>query len=455
MISKRRGAISTILAAALSVYGYSAAAQERPANGGGSASNVSDTPPAESRGMLEGEGVQVGEGLVLHPQTDLATVYQNNVYSQSNDDPTGKVSSPILRIGIGGELATTDNSQASRLQFRSSANFTWHQYLGSDKRLDNTNDLGIGVLLEAKINPNQPFSFVLRDGFTRSVRPPRGALADNLDRDRNELLVGALYKPGGGALQGYLNYGMSYDRFETELMSYPDRMANKFTLGGRWQWLPMTQLLLEGQWAIATPSKETAFKSSSTPLRVTAGISSLITSTFGTVVRVGYGNGFYKTGANFNSYLALVEGRFAFGPMVRLSLGYSHDFTDSVVSNFYTDHAFYARSAIKLGQSVDARLRGELRLRSYPYGKLVEFDDGDSHYRFCGDEGCASSDRSDTILNIDGGIDYHAAKWLTLGVGYSFHHNDTEFFVLRTSNGNQDSGAFQWHEVMAKAAARF
>src|SRR5262249_29835739 len=146
-------------------------------------------------------------------------------------------------------------------------------------------------------------------------------------------------------------------------------------------------------------ANNTELKPGSTPVRVNAGLSSLLTPVLGVVASAGYGNGFYESGENVSTWLGLLELRYAMGPTVGLGAGYSHDFADALIGNFYVDHAVFARASWQLGAKWQARLRGEVRFRSY--GGVHDVP----NLVVCGDASCSKS-RSDVLPRLEASIDY-------------------------------------------------
>src|SRR5262249_4499123 len=166
------------------------------------------------------------------------------------------------------------------------------------------------------------------------------------------------YKPGGGALDMFAGYHFVIDVFEESILHYENRFTHQGSLGVTWQWLPHTALTLQTSLATVNPNNSD-FKSSSMPFRVTLSASSLLTPVIGAIVMGGYGNGFYESGENVSTWLAMAELRYAIGPTLRTAIGYSHDFADALIGNFYVDHNIYARATAQFGSRRQARIQGE------------------------------------------------------------------------------------------------
>ncbi len=437
---------------------------------GMSADDLSE-PPAPEPGFWEGGGVKISDDMVFHPSFDLSTGYQTNIFSADDGDPrpaffapgdTGAVGAPVLLVGVNGGIATRPKirreaepasgpSARPSLAFKGDLNLTWRQYISDYPVVSDQSDLQIGLLADARFNPEGELTFILRDGFTRAVRPPAQEAFGSVDRDKNELTLGAIFKPGGGAIQGYANYVFTIDFFEPSNLSFANRMQHMFNLGGKWQWLPKTQFQAD-IFVGYTSADDATYKPAGTPFKFMAGTSTLITPTFGTVLKGGWGYGAYDTGPAFNSYLALVEGRWALGPFTRLAFGYLHDFADSLVGNYYVDHAFYGRLAMQFVGRWQLRAKGELRFRNYD--GIINFM-GDPPTQFCqgGAAGCGSTDRTDIVGRVEASIEYQVNAWLYAGASYTFQNVTTDSFIQ--SGGNLDSNGYVWNEFLARVSAKF
>jgi hypothetical protein len=328
--------------------------------------------------------------------------------------------------------------------FRGEASLTWNQFISSNDAVTRQSDLGIGVLGDLRINPQGELTLALREGYTRYVNPGT-SIVNRFDRDKNEAGATVTYKPGGGALQGYLSYVFTADIFEASMLTFDNRLTHMFELGARWRWLPMTEFTLSASLGIVSPN-DTAFKPSSNPFRVTAGTSTLLTPVLGLVFQAGYGNGFYGSGPSVSTYLLLAELRYAIGPTIRLAAGYSHNFADALIGNAYTDHTIYARFSLQLQSRLQFRVKGEVRFRSYD--GIHDF----GGVEYCGDAACSKS-RSDVLGGVEAAVEYQFNPWLFASILYSLQSDSTDFFAR--NGGSVDPGSFLWQEMGVRVTARF
>jgi hypothetical protein len=331
-----------------------------------------------------------------------------------------------------------------KIAFNVDTNLEWIQYLSSNQAIRDESDLGIGFLGNVAFNPGGSLELDLRDGFVRNVSPGQ-QVRENADRDRNEATATLHFRPGGGAIDTYLQYAFVVDVFEAKIIDYNDRISHTGAVGVKWQWLPRTQLMLEASYGYVQPSN-TDLKPTSSPLRIWAGISTLFTPVFGVIARGGYGAGNYSAGEDVKTYLALVELRYAIGPAIRTAVGWSHDFADALIGNFYLDHAFYANAGMQLGGRWQIRARGEVRFREY--GNIMD----ELGLQFCGDASCGKF-RKDVLPRLDVNLDFQVTPWLVAGAAYSFQADSTDFFVR--GGTSVDRGSYVWQEFMLKLAARW
>jgi len=298
-------------------------------------------------------------------------------------------------------------------------------------------------MADLKINPLAQVVFGIREAFVRLVRP--GQNAQDVDHDYNDVGASVQYKPGGGALTFGLAYNFIVDFFEDPEVSVVNRTTHRFALGAKYQWLPRTDFNLEVSLAVVNPTDDT-FKPGSVPLRIWAGANTLITPFIGLVLRAGYGNAFYSAGTSFSSYLAHAELRYSPVPTLLFAGGYTHDFTDAYIGNYFVDHTLFARYAMQIAGRWQLNLRADIRLRTYE--GLVDQMGVD----FCGNAACQNI-RTDVVIRADAGLDYRMNAWLYLGATYTFNAVTTDFFIRTASQA--DSAGFVWHELLAKATARF
>jgi hypothetical protein len=435
---------------------------------------VAESPDTRMTTPLDSEsgGIRLSDDTILHPNVELASGYQTNVFYREDNSTSGAPGAGIVRISGGMAIvpvkppsgdgqAAQPEAAGARLDFSGNMNLTWNQYVAPEDGNDIAGDLGIGLIAQVGVNPQNPLSFAVRDSFTRVVNPPRLVNAETLDRDKNEAVLTMTYKPGGGAFQFYGTFSWMIDLFERSSSALPNRTSYIGAGGFRWQWLPMTQFNFEMSYGVVTileDSTKTAMgttmaeKPTSTPLRANFGVSTLITPTFGVVIKGGYGNGFYDTGPNYNSYLAQVEGRYSLSSTSRVAFGYEREFSDSVTANFYQDHGFYGKIGTLLAGRLQLRSKLDMRLRTYE--GVIAVSTGGKTFE------PSSSTRNDFVVRLDAGAEYQISPMLVAGIDYVMSANNTEFFMLdpvqeAMDGRGEDPAKFLWQEIMVRISGKY
>ena len=361
--------------------------------------------------ITEGPGHEVTEGTVLHPTVALESGFISNVFYED----TSPASSGIARIIAGLSIASQGNKQAGHegpvgaepsaksgaaplLDFRFGAELRYEQYISSNDFARDASDFGAAADLEAIIFPQGSVSFVIKDRFDRDTRPRNFESSGTLNRDVNRLRLGINLKPGHGTLTFGLWYENLLDRFESSDSSFADRFQHDLGATISWQYLPYTRFFLEGSFGFYERlGSDDSFKSTSNPLRVRAGVATLLTPSTSLRLHAGYGRGFYDVGEDFGSVIGGIEFGYRYSSLGKVSIAYERDFKDSINANLFADHAVSLKLDQKLGAIMLAATIGA-RLREY---RGIPASIGEST-------------RDDTIFHADISGKYPVRDWLGL-----------------------------------------
>jgi hypothetical protein len=154
---------------------------------------------------------------------------------------------------------------------------------------------------------------------------------------------------------------------------------------------------------------------------------------------VGYGNGLYSAGANFNSFLALAEVGYRYSPLGRVVAKYTHDFSDSINANYFSDHALTASIDQQLGPIVmHASVGG--RLRAYRGISPVLGPD---------------PSRDDVIIEVLVRGRYFLRERLALTAQYQLLVDQTDYRYQPEGSAGPDDPGFVRHEALLGALAAF
>ena len=417
-------------------------------------------------------GVKLSDELYFHPSVGIGAGYSTNVFYDSEDDPLEPEGSPLLRFGVGIQLATENqqgNASDAAISFFTDLDLTWNQYLSDVERVEDQSDLGVAAIMSFVVNPQGAVRLKLRDSFVRAIQPSTVSRVDDADRDRNEFSATLEWAPGGGALSTALTYAFLIDVFESETLELGNRFGHRVLIGGSWQWLPRTSFETQAEINFLDPNDVNEFTAASTAFTYWLGTTTLLTSDLGAVLRVGYANASYNDGPDLNTYTARAELRWAPHEKFKLGVGYNRSFLDSIIANFHADHEFYLKAVADLTDRVKLSTSGSVDFRTYEYPEEPGGYE-QSNVRFCSDStviadpnpdptrpsipGCPESDREETLVSFDARLEYLVTDFLLTSLTYQYAQNITDA-ELRFSDGVVDHVSYRWQLVMLAVEARY
>lgn len=398
--------------------------------------------------QVEGAGIKIGEGTVLHPIFGLETGFESNVFFANDAKPAGilRLLGQIGASSLGGVRLnpngpTDEDSQPvdkGSLQWTASARLAYDQPLSGDDTVRATGGLGVGARLRGFVNPQQTFTFGFDDNFLRLIRAANFETAANENRDINSLRLTFLLHPAGRTMSGYLYLHNTLDIFESQASDdlYPDRMDTRVGLHYTWQWRPRTQYIADASFGYISgfgSSPASNAKISSTPLLVRVGVATLLSTKTQVHASLGYTNGFYAN--NTASYSAPWFGarvQYDYSPLGRISGGYSYVFHDSANANFYRDH------------KIDFLLQQLV----VPFAVVVEPALYVRQYEGVTLMSASSTTRNDIIFQITGGVHYNFRDWIGAGIDYKFTTLSTDF-TYTDQTGSMVDLNYTRHELLA------
>jgi hypothetical protein len=398
--------------------------------------------------IVQGAGVKVGEGTVMHPSAGVETGFISNVfYTNDNPDRAGllralveldfaSLSGQRLSANAGASGGEGDPSQdVGDLQWRGGLRLVGEEYLGGNASVQAQHNVAWGASLHGLVFPRKTWEFGFDDDYTRDTRPTNFESRSNLDRDINRLQLTLHYRPIDRALSGALRYQNVIDVFEASSQAFSNRIQH--TIGARvnWQWLPITKVYVDGSIGIFGPLGTSSIKTSSLPLRVLLGLQTAITVNTTIDARVGYGNSFYASGESFNNVIAGVQFGWRFSPLSKLSALYTYDFDDSIQANYFRDHRFqlglqHQYDRFTAVAAVDVRIRG---------------------YRSVFSNVMGPPDRNDLILGLTAGARYNFKDWLAATADYELTVDSTGYSYM--AGGVAVDPSYIRHQLMAGVRA--
>lgn len=443
-----RSLVSLNVLAAVSFATYASADSGSPDNIPGiSGTNPGITPEGALApvSIVEGPGLKVGEGTVLHPILGVETGFVSNVFFE--DGAETPVSAGILRllaqVGAGSlspqRLATngetdapTEQANVGTLQYRADLRLTYDLFLSGDEEVQDQGGLGVGALFRGVVFPKRTWSFLYLDNYQRIIRATNFESTEHTNRNINRLSLGLQFAPGGRAITGLLHYDNVLDFFEDEDQQFANRLQHAIGLTVSWRFRPYTVFFADVTQGIYGGLGD-SIKVPSYPLTVAVGAQTLLGVNSSIITRIGYTNGFYSAGPSYSAVVGGVQFGYRYAHTGRVTLLYDYNHQDSINANYFRDHRIAATIEQQL-VPVIFHAGPELRLRRYHGVQQVV-------------PTAPSDTRDDFILSVGAGVRYNFRDWFAGVVEYRLSLLETDF--MYSVDGASDNPSFSRHELVA------
>jgi hypothetical protein len=410
---------------------------------------ISPNDVVNPNALVEGAGVKVGEGTVLHPIIGVETGVVQNVFYEEAGTNTAGLLRLLFEISAGSlpkERLTVPNQDEEQKKNLGSfmydlrAYATWDQYLSGNDRVTSQGGLGGGLVFRGIARPSDPLNFSFLEFFNRMVRATNFESAQDTNRDINTIQLRLAYQPRGRSIGGYLYYQNVIDVFEADTQAFANRFQNTFGLRFNWQWLPLTRVYTDVSMGVFSGLGSDSTKVDSYPLTAVLGVMTSLTVNTTLNARVGYTNGFYSEGASYSTVTGGVQFGYRYSPLGRITALYSYDHADSINSNFYRDH--HVQLALEqLFVPFAIVIRPELYVRRYNDVPVMSVD--------------GETVRDDLIAQITVGARYSFRNWLATTIDYSFTTVQTDFRYTDASGSFIDDPSFTRHTLLAGLRAAY
>ena len=347
----------------------------------------------------EGIGIKTGD-LELHPGIAGEIGYDSNWFLRSNKTGANIINgapatSPdgagMLRITPSLSLGTITGARREgdaaaeppKVIFRAGLSATYREFFG-DEQIRKQRNVSGGADLRLDILPQRPWGGAIFANYGRIIQPTVIGNPD-LSFNRDDVGAGAevIATPGGGTLDWRLGYQFRATIFEDTEGSGFNNVTHEANTRGRWKFRPRTALLYDATLRFINYSDQNNGLQNSTPVRARIGMSGLITPRFSLLAMVGYGASFYQTVRptvqQFDSVIGQVEAKlFLTGnpgadqpgsvslALSSLAVGYSRDFQNSYLGNFYTSDRGYAKLSYFFAGRALIALEGGVGAIEYP-----------------------------------------------------------------------------------------
>lgn len=416
-----------------------------------SVEGISDTGPSIVPGgilapisIVEGPGIKVGEGTVLHPIVGAETGFVSNVfYEESDPVPAGVLrliaqvytaSLSKQRLAVPQEGTNVEENVGSH-QYRAGLRLSYDFYLSGQDTLQAQGGLGVGALIRGHVLPQSTWSFLYLDNFERVIRSTNFETEERTNRDINRLQLGVQFAPRGRSVSGLLHFENIIDYFEDEDQHFANRLQNSLGLTVSWRFRPVTVFFADFTQGYFTGLGDASTKVTSFPLTAAVGVQTLLSLKTTIVARVGYTNGFYETGPSYSSVLGGLQFGYRYAPTGRITATYEYLHSDSINANFFRDHAIRGQLEQRFGAPLLFVAAPEFRLRRYEGVMSVVPGGADT--------------RDDLIFAAQAGLRWHFRESIAALIDYRFTMIDTDYVTGMFG----DDPSYQRHEVVAGVRA--
>lgn len=396
--------------------------------------------------VVEGPGVKVGEGTVLHPVFGVETGVISNVFYEDQSINTAGLLRLLAQIGAGtlplarltspglldvdqsGDPQTSADS-AGDFQYRADLRLSYDLLMSSDNTVTETGGLGVGASLRGLVNPYRTWSVGFADEFRRLIRAANFETSADTNRIINELKARVFFQPRGRTLSGFLRYDNVIDYFERDRQAFANRIQHTFGARVMWRLFPMTRLYVDGSIGLFGPLGSASTKVPSTPLYVAAGIQTLLSLNTTISAQAGYTNGFYSVGPSFSAPTFGVELGYRYSPLGRFTAMYQYTHQDSVNANYFRDHVlrFWLQ---QMYVPFAFTLQPELHFRRYEGITLV----------------AGPPVRNDLIFSLSAGVHYNFRNWIAATAGYNLGIVESDYRYM--TDGLVEDPSYIRHELL-------
>lgn len=392
--------------------------------------------------VVEGPGIKIGEGTVIHPIIGLETGFVSNVfYEASSEVPQGAgITRLVAQVGVGTlspqrltaaapDADTSGSQSVGAFEYRADLRASYDFYLSGNSNIRAQDGLGIGALLRGAVFPKRTWSFLFLNDFQRLIRPTNFESTINTNRDINRLQLGLSFAPVGRSMMGLLHYENTIDVFETDSQQFADRMQNSVGLTWSWRFRPVTVLFADVTQGFYGGFGNASSKITSYPLLAVAGVQTLLSLNTTLVGRVGYTNGFYSTGPSYSTVVGGLQLGYRYAHTGRVSLLYDYTHQDSINANFYRDHTVRLMLEQQFVPFI-MTIQPEARLRRYDGVNTVISN--------------SAATRDDVILSLAVGLRYNFRDTIAAVAEYRLISDKTDYM---TPDG--DDPSYLRHELVA------
>jgi hypothetical protein len=387
------------------------------------------------------------------PRLVLQGGYDSNVFYVADEDVSEAITAPMLLVTPGLRI---ENPQFKDIHLILDAAGTYRQYFSGNSLVDdNQSNFGADIKAGAEFYPRRMASLDLFDTFVHRVDTPNYSTSKTFNRIANRAGVKVAVHPGGfegrKAFEVALEYNYDIDRYlDYDTLGQDQHSAN---LMAYWKFFPKTALLLDVDFALRSWEEGAAVqgRTESMPLRVNMGLDGFVTKKIAVTLTGGYGQGFYESGEDYQSFLADVSVTYSPLSTTILTVGYERDFVDSFYANYYVFDRFYFEGAQRLWDRLDLKVKAGYHLLNFSEFNPASAGTGsDGLYNVT-----EALERSDSALDVKASVDLDVTRFFAFQLEYAYRQvfSDFQQFVSvdETVSGDDvlsDVGGYAKHLIM-------
>lgn len=382
---------------------------------------------------VEGPGIKIGEGTVLHPTIGVEGGFDSNIFHEEADTNAGGILRLLAQIAVGSlsEQRLTPASQNGGepdpgfFQYRASLRAAYDWILSGNNAASDTSGLGIGATAGATLNANGLVSFSASDNFLRLIRAANFETGVNTNRDINTFDVNLVLHSPKTTLSGMLYYRNTIDVFERSEQSFADRIQHRIGIRPEFRFRPKTLFFADISQGFYRGLGNST-KVSSNPFTAVAGVGTLFTPRTSLNFQAGYTNGFYSSGPSFSALELGAQIGFRYATRGHAALMYNLHHEDSINANFYRDHIIRLIVQHQFAPLL-AMVQPEVHFRRYEGITIIP----------------GPATRDDVIVSVIGGVHYNLRDYLAATLDYRFTLVSTNY------RGNNDDPGYAQHQLLA------
>lgn len=381
--------------------------------------------------QLESEGLLFG-GFAIFPSVAAEGAYDSNVFSESeNESPQG---APFVRLSPGVSIS---NPRPDILAATVGGGVDFRLFLSDDEKVRSLGNVSgrADVILTAF--PRETFNITVIDSYRRSVNAPNSDISVAYASNTNQVGAKFAFRPRSALFDLSLRYAWAVDIYDAQdvpdtaygSMSKEDYDArfdstrHMLQAYSSWKFAPSSHLFLDVDQQFFVPAvddPDIATLTEASPLRAYLGIRGTTATSFGYLVRAGFGHSFHAEGLSYAGPIGLGQLALRLSPWTLFTVGAERSFDIPLNGNFYISHRAFAEIELAFGSRL--RIRPSISYARYSYKGYTAQPGSDTYF--------SEDDREDDVLSGTAVAEIALHKKITAFLNYNVYANLTKFAVI-------------------------